>query len=77
MLKIGLFFKKNTDLRINHWRILTIKIAKLSGYYFYMNLKMWRDFQICISVPLRKAFAFIVIIISQQSARELRQGVIH
>ena len=33
-------------------RILTIKNAKLSGYYFYANLNIWGDFQICISVPL-------------------------
>ena len=30
-----------------------IKNAKLSGYYFYMNLNIWGNFQICISVPLR------------------------
>ena len=29
-----------------------IKNAKPSGYYFYMNLNIWGDFQICISVPL-------------------------
>ena len=31
---------------------LTIENAKFSGYYFYINLKMQGDFQICISVPL-------------------------
>ena len=31
-----------------------IKNAKFSGYYFDMNLIIWGDFQICISVPLRK-----------------------
>ena len=30
-----------------------IKNAKFSGYYFDMNLIIWGDFQICISVPLR------------------------
>ena len=25
---------------------------KFSGYYFYMNLNVWGDFQICICVPL-------------------------
>ena len=30
-----------------------IKNAKPSGYYFYMNLNIWGDFQICISAPLR------------------------
>ena len=29
-----------------------IKNAKLSGYYFYMNLNIWGNFRICISVPL-------------------------
>ena len=29
-----------------------IKNAKFSGYYFDMNLNIWGDFQICISVPL-------------------------
>ena len=33
-------------------RIITIKNVKFSGYYFYMNLNIWGDFQICISVPL-------------------------
>ena len=27
-------------------------MRKFSGYYFYMNRDIWRDFQICISVPL-------------------------
>ena len=39
-------------LRVNNSRILIIKNAKPSGYYFYMNLNIWGDFQICISVPL-------------------------
>ena len=29
-----------------------IENAKFSGYYFYLNLNIWADFQICISVPL-------------------------
>ena len=33
-----------------------IKNAKFSGYYFDMNLNIWGDFQICISVPLTKYF---------------------
>ena len=39
-------------LRVNNSRILTIKNAKFSGYYFYMNFNIWEDFQICISIPL-------------------------
>ena len=31
-----------------------IKNAKFSGYYFDMNLNIWGDFQICLSVPLRQ-----------------------
>ena len=30
----------------------TIKNAKFSGWYFYMNMNIWGDFHICISVPL-------------------------
>ena len=39
-------------LRVNNSKILTIKNPKFSGYYFYTNLNVWGDFQICISVPL-------------------------
>ena len=38
---------------MNNSRNLTIKNAKLSQNNFYMILNIWRDFQICISVPLR------------------------
>ena len=34
-----------------------IKNAKFPGYYFDMNLNIWGDFQICISVPLKKEAA--------------------
>ena len=37
----------------NNLRILTIKNAKFSECYFYINLNVRGDFQICISVPLR------------------------
>ena len=37
---------------MNNSRVLTIKNAKFSGYYFYMNFNTWEDFQICISIPL-------------------------
>ena len=39
-------------LRANNSRIVKIQNAKFSGYYIDMNTKIWRDFQICISVPL-------------------------
>ena len=38
---------------MNNSTILTIKNGELSGYYFCMNLNIWKDFQICISVPLK------------------------
>ena len=37
---------------MNNLRILTIKNAKFSGYYFDINLNILGDFQTCISVPL-------------------------
>ena len=40
-------------LRVNNLKTLWIKNAKFSGYYFYMNTNKYRDFQICISLPLR------------------------
>ena len=45
--------RKIQILRVNNSRILRIKNAKFSGYYFSMNLNIWGDFQFCISVPLR------------------------
>ena len=39
---------------MNNSRINTIKNAKFPGYYFYMNLNILGDFQICISVPLNE-----------------------
>ena len=38
--------------RLNYFRILRIKNAKFSGYYFYMNTNIKGNFQICISVSL-------------------------
>ena len=53
MLKISLLFKNVQTSRADNSRILTIKIAKFSGYNFYMNTNIYGNFQICISVPLR------------------------
>ena len=50
--KLSYFLRKIQTLRVNKSRILTIKNAKFSGYYFYMNFTIWEDFQICISIPL-------------------------
>ena len=47
--KLAYFLRK----RVNNSRILTVKNAKFSGYYFYINSNIWWDFQICISVPLK------------------------
>ena len=44
MLKGNLLFKKNTTLRKHNSRILRIQNAKFSGYDFYMNRNIWRDF---------------------------------
>ena len=46
--------RKIQTLRVNNSRILMIQNAKLSGCYFYINLNIWGDFQICISVPLNQ-----------------------
>ena len=50
--KLVYFLRKTQTLRVNNSRILTIKNAKFSGYYFYINLSILTDFQIYISVPL-------------------------
>ena len=50
--KVAYFLRKMQTLRVNNSRILTIQNVKFSGYYFYMERNIWRDFQICISVPL-------------------------
>ena len=55
MLKTSLPLKKFTNSRANTSRILRIKNVKFSGYCFYMNTNMLRDFKICISVPLSVA----------------------
>ena len=44
MLKISLLLRKIQTLRVNNSRILPIKNAKFSGYYFYMNLDIWGEF---------------------------------
>ena len=52
MLKISLLFKKYITSWVNNSNILKTKSAKFSGYCFYLNTNIQRDFQICISVPL-------------------------
>ena len=53
MLKIILLRNLQT-LRANNSRTLRIENVKFSGHCFYMNINMYRDFQICISVLLSK-----------------------
>ena len=53
--KLAYFLRKIQSLWVNNSRILTIKNAKLSGYYFYINLNILGDFQICVSVPLNSS----------------------
>ena len=55
-LKLAYFLRKIQDLLVNNSRILTIKNAKFTAYYFYMNLNIWLYFQICINVPLKKSW---------------------
>ena len=50
--KVAYFLRKIQTSGANNSRILRIQNAEFSGYYFYMNTNIWRDFQICISVPL-------------------------
>ena len=54
MLKISLLLKNMQISQINNSRILRIKNAKFSGYFFYMISNIQRDFQIWISVPLNR-----------------------
>ena len=62
---LAYFLRKIQTLRVNNSRILTIKNAKFSGYYFYMNLNIQGDFQICISVPLKGTVIHPLICVTQ------------
>ena len=50
--KLAYFLWKLQTSQANNLRILWIQNAKFSGYCFCMNRNIYRDFQICISVPL-------------------------
>ena len=52
-----LFLRKMQTLRVNNSRIVWIKNAKFLEYYFFMNTNIEENFQICISVPLKKSFS--------------------
>ena len=51
-LKVAYFLRKMQTLRVNNSWILRIQNVTFLGYYFYMITNIWRDFQICISIPL-------------------------
>ena len=50
--KVAYFLRRIHTLQVNKSRILRIQNAKCSGYQFYMNSNIWRDYKICICVPL-------------------------
>ena len=52
-----LFLRKMQTLRVNNSRIVWIKNAKFLEYYFFMNTNIEENFQIYISVPLKKSFS--------------------
>ena len=51
--KLAYFSRNLQTSRANNWRILRIKNAKFSGFCFYINRNILRDFQICTSAPLK------------------------
>ena len=51
--KVAYFLRKIQISLVNNWRILWTKNAKFSVYYFSTNTNMG-DFQICISVSLKR-----------------------
>ena len=53
---LAYFSRKIQTSRVNNSKILGIQNVKFSGYYFHMNTNIWRDFEICISVPLSLSF---------------------
>ena len=58
-LKVAYFLRNLRTSRANNSRILKIKNAKFSGYWFYMNTNIKGDFEICISVPLTRKYIFM------------------
>ena len=53
-LKVAYFLRTIQTLQANNSRILRIQNATFLGYYSFMNTNIWRDFEICICVPLKK-----------------------
>ena len=55
--KLAYFLRNLQTSRANNSKILGIKNAKSSGYCFYLYTNIWGDFQIYISVSLRRLAA--------------------
>ena len=54
--KIAYFLRNLQTSPTDNSTILGIKDAKFSGYCFYINTNIGRDFKICTSVPLKYPF---------------------
>ena len=50
-------------LRVNNSRIPRTTNAKFSEYHFYLKTNIYRDFQICISVPLIEVVLYWYVLI--------------
>ena len=61
MLKSSLLFKKTQTSPVNNSRIVRIKYAQFSGYYFHTDFNIKGNFQICVSVPLIFSHYLILI----------------
>ena len=65
--------RKIRTYRVNNLRILKIKNVKLAGYYFYIwnayleRIGTYRNFQICIGVPLGMFDLLIISILMQEA----------
>ena len=59
--KLAYFLRNLQTLRVNNSRILRFKNVKFSGYSFYMRTNIWWNFQICISVSLKRLPFFLFL----------------
>ena len=58
-------------LQVNNSRIPRTTNAKFSEYHFYLNANIYRDFQVCISVPLNIRLNFSVVLIQMKKYAKL------
>ena len=73
--KLAYFLRNLQTLRADNSRILRSTNAKLSGNCFYMNTDILGDFQICISVPLKKSHAeqtFLLLCLKRDHSQTLK-----